>query len=129
MFRISFLLSRKKEQQFKDRIQRFSRIRVDYMIVLIGIFLSHQGKKRWRVDGVHDCVGCQTIYPCSITIPEAQAWLETNSGPGEIGEKMDGGFDLIEKAISFRKWRHSSKKPSVQAQAGLGSLHLKKKLG
>ena len=28
----------------------------------------------------------QTMYSCSMTIPESQAWLEANSGLGEIGE-------------------------------------------
>ena len=71
----------------------------------------------------------QTIYPCSITIPEAQAWLETNSGPGEIGEKIDDGFDLIEKAISpnnqkVETLQQKAESGDSQAQAGLGSLHL-----
>ena len=71
----------------------------------------------------------QTIYPCSITIPEAQAWLEANSGPGEIGEKMDDGFDLIEKAISpnnqkVETLQQKAESGDSQAQAGLGSLHL-----
>ena len=40
----------------------------------------------------------QTAYRCPLTIPEAQAWLEANSGLGEIGEKMDEALGLLEKA-------------------------------
>ena len=59
-------------------------------------------------DGVYDMTSLkpdgqmvdkvQTAYRCPLTIPEAQAWLEANSGPGEIGEKMDEALGLLEKA-------------------------------
>ena len=71
----------------------------------------------------------QTMYSCSIKIPEAQAWLEANSGPGEIVEKMSDGFDLIEKAISpnnqkVETLQQKAESGDSQAQAGLGTLHL-----
>ena len=67
--------------------------------------ITHFQKVR---DGVYDLTSfkpdgktvdeVQTMYPCSMTIPEALTWLETNSGPGEIGEKMEEGLELLEKA-------------------------------
>jgi TPR repeat protein len=39
----------------------------------------------------------QTGYRCPLTIAEALTWLETNSGPGEVGEKMEEGLELLEK--------------------------------
>jgi len=71
----------------------------------------------------------QTMYTCSMTIPEAQAWLEANSGPGEIGEKMSDAFDLIEKANSPKNQKvlalqQKAESGDSQAQAGLGSLYL-----
>ena len=53
--------------------------------------ITHFQKVR---DGVYDLTSfkpdgktvhqVQTMYPCSMTIPEAQAWVEANSGPEEI---------------------------------------------
>ena len=71
----------------------------------------------------------QTMYSCSMTIPEAQAWIEANSGLGEIGEKMSDGFDLIEKSISSNNQKvlalhQKAESGDSQAQAGLGTLYL-----
>ena len=58
-------------------------------------------------DGVYDMTSLmpdgktvnkvQTGYRCPLTIAEALTWLETNSGPGEVGEKMEEGLELLEK--------------------------------
>ena len=71
----------------------------------------------------------QTMYSCSMTIPESQAWLEANSGLGEIGEKMSDGLDLIEKSISSNNQKvlalqQKADSGDSQAQAGLGTLYL-----
>ncbi len=71
----------------------------------------------------------QTMYSCSMTISEAQAWLEANSGPGEIGEKMSDAFDLIEKANSPNNQKvlalqQKAESGDPQALAGLGTLYL-----
>ena len=67
--------------------------------------ITHFQKVR---DGVYDVTALkpdgktvhqvQTMYPCSMTILEALTWLETHSGPGEVGEKMEEGLELLEKA-------------------------------
>ena len=71
----------------------------------------------------------QTMYSCSMTIPEAQAWLEANSGPGEIGEKMSETFDALEKTVSSNNQKvlalqQKADSGDSQAQAGLGTLYL-----
>ena len=77
-------------------------------------------------DGVYDMTSLkpdgmtvnevQTMYPCSMTIPEALAWVKSNSGSGELGEKINGMFppDKVE-------WlRKKSEAGDVRAQAGMG---------
>ena len=71
----------------------------------------------------------QTMYSCSIKIPEAQAWLEANSGTGEIGEKISDAFDLLEKTDlpinqKVEALQQKAESSDSQAQAGLGTLHL-----
>ena len=71
----------------------------------------------------------QTMYSCSIKIPEAQAWLEANSGTGEIDEKISDAFDLFEKTDlpinqKVETLQQKAESGDSQAQAGLGTLHL-----
>ena len=81
-------------------------------------------------DGVYDMTSLkpdgmtvnevQTMYPCSMTIPEALAWVKSNSGSGELGEKIKGMFppDKVE-------WlRKKSEAGDVRAQAGMGGMYL-----
>ena len=102
--------------------------------------ISHFQKVR---DGVYDLTALkpdgktvhqvQTMYPCSMTIPEAQAWVEANSGPGEIDEKLGETINTLEQ---FTPQIEEGKKKKIEllkkqvksgdgwAQAGLGTLHL-----
>ena len=75
----------------------------------------------------------QTMYPCSMTIPEAQAWVEANSGPGEIGEKLGETINNLEqftpqieggKKKKIELLKKQAKSGDGHAQAGLGTLHL-----
>ena len=71
----------------------------------------------------------QTMYSCSIKIPEVQAWLEANSRTGEIGEKISDAFDLFEKTDlpinqKVETLQQKAESGDSQAQAGLGTLHL-----
>ena len=71
----------------------------------------------------------QTMYSCSIKISEVQAWLEANSGPGEISEKVGENLVQLEhvegpgtnKAEVLQQKAESG---DTLAQAGLGTLHL-----
>ncbi len=75
----------------------------------------------------------QTMYPCSMTIPEAQAWVEANSGPGEIGEKLGETINILEqftpqieggKKKKIELLKKQAKSEDGRAQAGLGTMHL-----
>ncbi len=75
----------------------------------------------------------QTMYPCSMTIPEALAWVEANSGPGEIGEKLGETINFLEqftpqieggKKKKIELLKKQAKSGDGRAQAGLGTLHL-----
>ena len=75
----------------------------------------------------------QTMYPCSMTILEAQAWVEANSGPGEIGEKLGETINTLEqltpqieggKKKKIELLKKQAKSGDGLAQAGLGTLHL-----
>jgi TPR repeat protein len=75
----------------------------------------------------------QTMYPCSMTILEAQAWVEANSGPGEIGEKLGETINTLEqltpqieggKKKKIELLKKQVKSGDGWAQAGLGTLHL-----
>lgn len=75
----------------------------------------------------------QTMYPCSMTILEAQAWVEANSGPGEIGEKLGETINTLEqltpqieggKKKKIELLKKQAKSGDGRAQAGLGTLHL-----
>ena len=102
--------------------------------------ISHFQKVR---DGVYDLTALkpdgktvdkvQTMYPCSMTIPEAQAWVEANSGPGEIGEKLGETINILEqftpqieggKKKKIELLKKQAKSGDGRAQAGLGTLHL-----
>ena len=65
------------------------------------------------------------MYPCSMTIPEAQAWVEANSGPGEIDEKLGETINTLEQsAPQIELLEKQAKSGDGRAQAGLGTLHL-----
>ena len=75
----------------------------------------------------------QTMYPCSMTVPEAQDWVEANSGPGEIGEKLGETINTLEqltpqieggKKKKIELLKKQVKSGDGWAQAGLGTLHL-----
>ena len=75
----------------------------------------------------------QTMYPCSMTIPEAQAWVEANSGPGEIDEKLGETINTLEqftpqieggKKKKIELLKKQAKSGDGRAQAGLGTLYL-----
>ena len=102
--------------------------------------ISHFQKVR---DGVYDLTALkpdgktvhqvQTMYPCSMTIPEAQAWVEANSGPGEIDEKLGETINTLEqftpqieggKKKKIELLKKQAKSGDGRAQAGLGTLHL-----
>jgi TPR repeat protein/mannose-6-phosphate isomerase-like protein (cupin superfamily) len=94
-------------------------------------------------DGVYDVTALkpdgktvdqvQTFYPCSMTIPEAQARVEANSGPEEIGEKLVETINTLEKHApqieggkkkKIELLKKQAKSGDGRAQAGLGTLHL-----
>ena len=102
--------------------------------------ITHFQKVR---DGVYDLTSfkpdgktvhqVQTMYPCSMTIPEAQAWVEANSGPGEIDEKLGETINTLEqftpqieggKKKKIELLKKQAKSGDGRAQAGLGTLHL-----
>ena len=75
----------------------------------------------------------QTMYPCSITIPEALAWVEANSGPGEFDEKLEETIKTLEQSTpqieggekkKIQLLEKQAKSGDGRAQAGLGTLHL-----
>ena len=67
----------------------------------------------------------QTMYPCSMTIPEALAWVEANSGPGEFDEKLGETINTLEQsAPQIELLEKQAKSGDGRAQAGLGTLHL-----
>ena len=75
----------------------------------------------------------QTMYPCSMTIPEALAWVEDNSGPGEFDDKLGETINTLEqftpqieggKKKKIELLKKQAKSGDGRAQAGLGILHL-----
>jgi len=62
----------------------------------------------------------QTMYPCSITIPEALAWVKSNFGSGELGEQIKGMFPPDKVAWMMKK----AEEGNVRAQAGMGGMYL-----
>ena len=71
----------------------------------------------------------QTMYSCSMNISEAQEWLEANSGPGEVGEKVEetlGQRDHVEgfNAKKVEVLQQKADSGDTRAQYGLGILHL-----
>ena len=68
-----------------------------------------------------------------MTIPEAQAWVEANSGPGEIDEKLGETINTLEqftpqieggKKKKIELLKKQAKSGDGRAQAGLGTLYL-----
>ena len=89
--------------------------------------ITHFQKVR---DGVYDVTSfkpdgktvdtVQTMYQCSLTIPEAQAWVKSNPGSGEYGELQKRMFppDKVEWLIK------KAEEGNVRAQAGMGGMYL-----
>ena len=102
--------------------------------------ITHFQKVR---DGVYDLTALkpdgktvyqvQTMYPCSMTIPEAQDWVEANSGPGEFDEKLGKTINTLEQSApqieggkkkKIELLKKQAKSGDGRAQAGLGTMHL-----
>ena len=71
----------------------------------------------------------QTNYRCPLTIPEALAWLEANSEPGELAEKMGEALGQLENvgapaAKKAEALKEKAESGDTRAQAGPGTLHL-----
>ena len=62
----------------------------------------------------------QTMYPCSMTIPEALAWVKSNSGSGELGEQIKGMFPPDKEAWLMKK----AEVGNVRAQAGMWGMYV-----
>jgi len=89
--------------------------------------ITHFQKVR---DGVYDLTSykpdgktvdtVQTMYPCSMTIPEAQAWVKSNPGSGELGELQKRMFPPDKVEWLMKK----AEEGNVRARAGMGGMYL-----
>ena len=89
--------------------------------------ITHFQKVR---DGVYDVTSfkpdgktvdtVQTMYHCSMTIPEAKAWVKSNPGSGELGEHQKWMFPPDKVEWLMKK----AEDGNVRAQAGMGGMYL-----